>query len=183
MAPHAPDTPASGPLAVADALLDTLRQEAAALDALQAHFGQQLDALRTHDTDRIEQATEQTHTFMGRLDQLRQTRERHMRLLARIVQAAPSASLEELAAAVPALPGGDAVRTALLEARAVVRHQAALAQKRCTELEFALQYAVQLSRDLLMAVQGLDVPPPAGVYTASGASAPTTPRSLLNRIG
>lgn len=150
---------------------------------LQLHFEQQLEALRAHHTERIEQATEQTHEFMSRLDQLRQVRERHMRLLSRVVQAAPSASLEELAEALRPLSGGAGLRTAILDARAAVKQQAARTQKRCTELEFALQYAVQLSRDLLLAVQGLDVPPPAGVYTSSGQSTPTTPRSLVNRIG
>ncbi len=54
----------------------------------------------------------------------------------------------------------------------------------CEQLDFALQYAVSLGREMLQAMQDLDRPPPPCVYTAKGyTSRAATPHSFVNKVG
>ena len=174
-----------GPLALAEQLLSTLQQEQVALDHLSAYVEQQLAALRVRQQEAIAEATTQASEAMNELDRLRQLRERQARLLGRVlhVEADPNA-LTALAEALAQLPEGEATGAQLLDVRSRVRERAATTRQHCSELAFALQYAVQLGHEMIQALQGLDAPPPARVYTARGETTQgSSPRSFLNKVG
>ena len=122
---------------------------------------------------------------VGTLDRLRTGRERQMRLLGRVLKIeGEETPLRQLAAAIDNHPEAGPLGADLLEARAAVREQAKKTRQICEHLDFALQYAVGLGRDMLQAMQDLGRPPPPCVYTARGnTSRAPTPRSFVNKIG
>ena len=178
-------TTPNGPVALIQSLIATLREEHDGLLTLREQFGHQLDALRANDSTLQEQAMHAANETVHQLGQLRSTRERQARLLSRVLKLdTEAASLQDLANAVHRHPDMAPYAKALLEARAAVRAEAQQTRQTCEELDFALQYAVRLGREMLHAMQDLDVPPPARVYTAAGhTSKAVSPRSLLNRVG
>ncbi len=121
---------------------------------------------------------------IGTLGGLRARRERQMRLLSRILRLdGDEATLQQLAAAVDSHPDTGPWGADLLEARAAVREQAKTTHRICEQLDFALQYAVGLGREMLQAMQDLDRPP-TSVYTAQGqTSRAIVPRSIVNKVG
>jgi hypothetical protein len=164
-------------------LIRTLRQEEAELVRLAAQFERQLDALRDQRQDEHEQALHEASETLGILGQLRVQRERQMRLLSRVFRVDEDATIQHLAAAVDRHPGTGPWGADLLEARAAVCEQAAAARRICEQLDFALQYAVSLGREMVQAIQDLDGPSPC-VYTATGhTSRAAMPRSLVNKVG
>lgn len=171
---------APGAANVAQAIVELLHQEQDALVDLHHHATDQLEALRERDVDRLEQATLHANEAVNTLDGLRQVRERKMRLLGRVLKLEhESASLEQLASALD----GE-VATWLLEARANVRQQARTTEQRCEELTFTLRYAVELGRDILQALHGVDDQSTTPVYTATGTSGHAAgPRSVVNQVG
>jgi len=174
----------SGPDGLVHGLIGTLREEEAALIQLAGSFERQLDALREQQQEQHELALHDASETLGVLNQLRARRERQMRLLGRVLRTgADDATLQQLAAAVDAHPNTGPWGADLLEARAAVREQATATRRICEHLDFALQYAVGLGREMLQAMQDLDRPP-TDVYTARGhTSRAAKPRSLLNKIG
>ena len=174
--------PASGASSVVEALLSTLRDETDALRQLAAAAGQQLEALQAQDElDAHQHATQQA---VGRLEQLRTSRERHLRLLGRLLKLeAPPAGVAPVVEALRERPQGQAQARALLETRQALREHAREAQAQCEALDFALRYALSLGQDMMQAISALNVPPPPKVYTARGDASAGTPRSLVDRVG
>lgn len=183
--PHASDIQRTGPAAMAATLVTTLEAERESLTRLCGCFEAQLEALRTRAQDRMQEVTIEANEEVANLSRLRQTRERQTRLLGRMLQLdADNATLTELADTLVRLADGDDIGHHLLDVRTRVRAKAQETHERCQELEFALQYAVQLGREMMQAMQGLDTAPPTRVYTATGSAARTTStRSLLNHVG
>lgn len=180
-----PTPDAAGPATIAANLLSTLQEEATLLDQLRGCFDEQMDALRGQAPDRLETATQDANEIVNRMNQLRQVRLRQMRLMGRVLRldSAP-VTLAALAEALQATPDGRTVSQQLLDTRTTLRSLARTTQQQCEDLEFTLQYALQLGREMLETIKGLDTPPPTKVYTARGdARQTTTPRSLLNRVG
>ena len=174
----------SGPDGLVHGLIETLRQEEAELIRLAGHFEQQLDALRAQRPVDHEQAMHAASETIGTLGQLRARRERQTRLIGRVLRLDDDEIvLQQLAAAVDSHPSTGPWGGALLEARAAVRKQAKAARRICEQLDFALQYAVGIGRDMLQAMQDLSGPSPQ-VYTAQGyTSRAAVPRSLVNKMG
>ncbi len=175
-------SPADNLDAVAQPLLSTLRREQEALANLDQQLARQLDALRSNALDDLTQASLQVHDVACRLERLRQTRRRQVRLLRRVLDLPDDdPSLEAVAAALEArtTEAGAALRTA----RAALREQAAAARRHGEELEFALNYAVDLGRDMLGTFQRLYAPAPARLYTATGDSTSPKAPSLVNKMG
>ncbi|MFQ5572115.1 MAG: flagellar export chaperone FlgN [Rhodothermales bacterium] len=175
----------NGSAALVQSLIETLQQEQAALNALGMQFGRQLDALREQQQEEHERAMHEANHSVNALGRLRTKRERQMRLLGRVMKMdGEDASLQQLAAAMDAHADTDSLGQRLLEARAAVHDQAQKTRHICEQLDFALQYAVSLGREMLQVIQNLDVPPPPCVYTSTGTtSRSTTGRSLVNRVG
>lgn len=175
----------NGPDGLVKALIEALREEEAELGKLEAQFQRQLDALREQQHERQEQAMHEASETVGTLDRLRTRRERQMRLLGRVLKIeGEETSLRQFAAAIDSHPATEPLGADLLEARAAVREQAQKTRQICEHLDFALQYAVSLGRDMLQAMQDLDRPPPPCVYTARGnTSRARTPRSFVNKVG
>lgn len=175
-----------GPIPLADSLARTLQEEHDALVRLGALFDAHREALRAPRQDQLEEATNQTNDLVGTLGRMRQARERQMRLLGRVLRVeAEPATLPPLAEALRAHPGGDAAADGLLALRAAIRTAAEDAQRRCDDLAFALGYALDLGRELLQSMQGVDPAAASSrVYTQKGAATQHTgPRSFLNTIG
>lgn len=173
---------ASGATSVVEALLSTLRDETAALRQLSEAAGQQLEALRAQDA--LEAHQHATQHALGQLQQLRTSRERHLRLLGRLLKLdATPAGVAPVVEALRAQPGGQAQASALLDARQALREHAQDAQAQCEALDFALRYALSLGQEMMQAISALNVPPPPKVYTARGDASAGTPRSLVDRVG
>ncbi len=175
----------NGPDVLVRTLIETLRQEKAELHKLEAQFGRQLKALREQQPEQQEHAMHEASESVGTLDRLRTKRERQMRLLGRVLKIeGEQMSLRQLATAVDSHSETQPLGVDLLEARAAVFEQAKKTRLLCEQLDFALQYAVSLGREMLQAMQDLDTPPPPCVYTARGhTSRAPRPRSFVNRVG
>lgn len=173
---------ANGAANIAERLLDTLEQEGDALTTLADEFTRQLDAVRNQQLQQLEESTDEANVATSRLHRAQQARKRQMRLLGRVLNVGEEASLRELAAALR--PHDVGLSNCLQRQHRVLRDQAETAQQHCEELEFALRYAVNLSREMLGLLQGTDDDAqPAGAYTASGGSTPASSSSLVNEIG
>lgn len=175
----------NGPDVLVRTLIETLRQEQAELHKLEAQFGRQLKALQEQQPEQQEHAMHEASKTVGTLDQLRTKRERQMRLLGRVLKIeGEQTPLRQLAAAVDSHSETEPLGGDLLEARAAVVEQAQKTRLLCEQLDFALQYAVSLGREMLQAMQDLDTPPPPCVYTARGhTSRVSRPSSFVNRVG
>lgn len=176
------DETSGGTLPPADKLLDTLQSEHEQLQELDAQFEQQLEALRDQQVEQMEEATAHANETMRELNRLQQARRRQMRLLGRFLDQGEDASLEQLGTVLK--NKHPELGEQLLTRRQSLREQAEATKERCEELEFALQYAVKLRREMLDMLQHLDAAPSASEYTASGTTAdPPRSRSLLNEVG
>lgn len=182
---NALSTTQNGPDGIVRALIETLHQEEVELTQLGLHFERQLDAIREQQHEQQEQSMHEASETIGTLGQLQVKRERQMRLLGRILKVEDEqTSLQELAVALAGHPGLQTSGGELLTARAVVQERAQQTRYICEQLDFALQYAVSLGRDMIQAMQDLDTPPPPCVYTAKGhTSRAASPHSLVNKVG
>jgi hypothetical protein len=176
--------PEGGPVPLAGALLATLKQECEALARLARCFEVQIEAMRSRVPDGLEAATLSVTEEVGALASIQQNRERQTRLLARMLSLEDRADLSQIAEAIRQKGIGGNAGPSLLEVRDSARKMALAAQERCQELEFALNYAADLGRDMLMAVQGAGHKTPTLAYTAKGHAAPGhTGRSFMNQKG
>ncbi len=178
-------SPNSGTESVGTALLTTLESEADTLLRLSQTFELQLEALRNRQQDLMEEATIQANHEVANLTRLRQMRERQMRLLGRTLDLSlEEAALADMLDRMSLDPGMASLVERLRTARSTVHNRARETQARCQALEGALQFAVQVGREMMQALQGLDLPAAASVYTArGGAQQASGPRSLLNQMG
>ena len=177
-------TEMKGPASIAAALLGTLQEERDTLGRLCLRFEDQLRALREHRHDLLEQATTLSSEEVCKLAGLRTARERHMRLLGRVLHLESEGhSLSVLASRLDALDQGKRMSAQLLALRRELREKAAESQQRCDELRFTLQYATQLGREMIRALHGLDAAAPGRVYTAAGGAVNSESHHFLNRLG
>lgn len=186
MSPHSTKDLPKGPASLASSLLETLQEERAALERLRGHFDRHIEAVRTRDRQLIDDAASGVSEDIHELAGLKQSRDRKVRLLGRVLQLdGESAGIEEISEALSAAAHTEVIARQLSVERERIRNEAALAQKRCRDLEFALEYAVRLGRELLQTIHGLDGPAGIRVYTPHGGAVESTssPRSFVNRIG
>lgn len=182
---HAEQQP-TGPASLAATLLETLEEEFASLARMQDQFDRQIAAVRDHDQEGVEETAIRTSDEVNILTRLKQTRDRQTRLLGRVLRLEGDViSMTEISNALLSGAATADVGARVAELREKVRDQAQLTQERCRDLEFALQYAVHLGRELLQAVQGIDTPAGGRHYTSSGSTVESKSgqRSLLNRVG
>lgn len=172
--------------ALAASFLDTLEEEHASLLRMHDHFERQIEAVRDRDHERIEAAALQTSDEVNVLARLKQTRNRQIRLLGRVMRLEErEVSIREVAEALEREGDGDAIGIRILDLREKIRAQALLTQERCRDLEFALEYSVHLGHELLEAITGTDDPSGGRHYTSDGGAVESSPgkRSILNRVG
>lgn len=176
--------PGAGPIGLAAPVCETLEQERAALGALGDTFAEHRSALAERDRERMDEVTHRTNELVARLDQLRQARQRQLRLLGRVLRV-ESDRIEDLVAALRKHPGGGATADRLLALRDGVRRQAGAAQEQCQAAEYALQYAIGLGHDLLHLLRtGGSTAPAQALYDQHGArSAAPASQSYVNRLG
>jgi flagellar biosynthesis/type III secretory pathway chaperone len=167
-----------------DTLVDTLRDEADALDDLDALLSDQLDALRNGaPPDDLADAALRTQTCTAALDDLRQQRARQLRLLARTLGVGgEDVSLQSVVSALAARAPSLGAR--LAEEKTAVERRAAATRQRGETLRFALAYAADLNRELLVAMRGAADESGGQTYTAAGQSEAASGHSpLVNAIG
>ncbi len=175
-----------GPVSLAATLLETLDEEFASLSRMQAQFVRQIHAVRDHDQEGVEETAIRTSDEVNILTRLKQARDRQIRLLGRVLRLEGDViSMTEISAALQSSAATADVGAQVSELAGKVREQAQLTQERCRDLEFALQYAVHLGRELLQSIQGIDTPAGGRHYTSRGGAVDSKggQRSLLNRIG
>jgi len=174
----------AGPASLAAALLSILQEEYAALARLSGHFDTQLAALQSRNPDQLDAGTQQVAEEMNSVIRLRQTRERQMRLLARVMGLASTDALTLIAERLRDDTETYDVGTSLMEIRERVLARAREAHKKGQVLSFAIQYASQIGLEMMQAIQGVQVPVSALVYNAAGGTSHATPRmSYVNRVG
>ncbi|MEX1054789.1 MAG: hypothetical protein WED81_02100, partial [Rhodothermales bacterium] len=94
------------------------------------------------------------------------------------------AKVGELAVRLAQAPDTREIASHITDLVSKIKQQALFTQGRCRDLEFSLQYAVQLSRELLQAIQGINQPSGGRHYTSKGGTVESaSTRSLLNRVG
>ena len=174
-----------GPEALASSLLTTLEEEYDALVRLRGHFDDHILALRRREKAGIEEAANRTNDEVNLLARLKQTRDRKMRLLGRVLQMdAEEATLDNLVSRLGAKTPTTEAAEELRRRREAIRREALRTRQRCRDLEFALEYAVHLGRDLLHALHGAAPSGSTKVYTSHGGtkeSSGTT--SFVNKVG
>lgn len=178
-------TNSQGPAALATSLLETLEEEHEALARLGDHFDAHILALRERRHEQLDEATNRTNDEINALAKLKQTRDRKMRLLGRVLQVdATPATVDDVSTALQQDAATITIAEEIRGARERIRTQALRTQKRCRDLEFALEYAVHLGRELLQTVTGIDSSGSGKVYTSRGGAVESTPhRSFVNRTG
>lgn len=163
-----------------------MRDEAAALNRLTDAAAGQLSALQAAEgPEGLDPHQQTTQEAVGTLEQLRTSRERHLRLLGRLLGLSETPTgLAPVVEALRERPDAQDQARDLLNARSAVRDGAEAAKNQCEALDFALRYALSLGQEMMHAISALNVPPPPKVYTARGdASAGSAPRSLVDRVG
>ncbi len=174
----------NSPASLVQQLIGTLHQELALFAELEQCLETQLDALRQHNVEALEEAAMATSNRLTRLERLEQTRLRQGRLLRRILKLEPSASGEQLLTALAALPEGASTTQTLRQLQQALQTQQERTRRQCETLEFALQYAIHIGQELLEFLQELEQPATARVYTPTGRTTPASPqRSVVNQVG
>ena len=177
-------TPRPTPRPAIDVLLATLGEETAMLGHLSASFSDQLAAMRDRNHAALDAATQSTNEAVHALDALRQKRQRQLALVARLLGVDEPQVLPVADALVVADDPAPDLADRLRAARDRVRHLAQEAQQKGQALEFALQYAMNLGRDVMTSLHGSSAPAAGRVYTAGGYAAPAAPgRTLFNTVG
>lgn len=178
-----PTTP--GPEALASSLLATLKDEFASLVRLRGHFDEHILALREREKARIDEATHRTNDEINVLAKLKHQRDRKMRLLGRVLRVEEDHPTIEAVA--QKLHETELTTEAAVEIRRLrrnIRAEAVRTRKRCLDLEFALEYAVHLGRDLLQVLQGMSPAGSSKVYTPKGGAIESSgTSSFVNKVG
>jgi hypothetical protein len=187
------------------ALVTTLRDEADALDTLNALFDRQIDAIRNGAAETLKEMSAETHTVTDRLHVLRQKRARQLRLLSRLLDIDDDdVSVRTLLAAVESTDtirtsgpskhsrtlvmamsnrASDAVKARLSDARAAVERRAQEAHRRGETLRVSLEVAASLNRELLIAMHDAADTSDTSTYTAAGQAEAASSRSFVNAVG
>lgn len=169
----------------ADALIETLQEEADVLEDLDALYEQQLDVLRANDPEALDVLATKTQDRTATLDDLRQKAKRQTRLLGRVLDVdADDPSLKNTLGVLldiqPTPESAERLKDACI---AVAERVQAVNQRRET-LHLALQYATELNHDLLVAMQTAATEADGETYTAAGQSqGGPGERSFVNTIG
>ncbi|MDX1547923.1 MAG: flagellar export chaperone FlgN [Rhodothermales bacterium] len=179
MNPH-PNPPApGGPAPLVHALIETLRQERAATDALHDAFTVQLDALREGTPARQHDGADAAAEALDMLGRLRTVRDRQTRLLGRVLRI--DGDLDALAAVLAAGDATASLGARLRTAADAVRTGAARTRRHADALDFALRHAMSLGRGLIQAMRPPEAP---RTYDATGRAArPASARPLVNHVG
>ncbi|MFW5972456.1 MAG: flagellar protein FlgN [Bacteroidota bacterium] len=171
----------AAPEPLAEALVRTLETERSILKELDDDFQLQREAIARRDFAAIEEATHRTNDHVARLDTLRKTRQRQTKLLARVL-GIPGEDIR--VAQITELLGGHLPICRRLEnLRDEIRAVADGAQDKIDEVAFLLQHSIDLGRDMMQAVHGVEMHAPAHAYTSAGRSPAATPANLVNRVG
>jgi hypothetical protein len=177
---------AAGPDALASSLLETLDEEYDSLLRMHRQFEQQLAGIRGQDHSLIESAALIANDEVNILGRLKQKRDRQIRLLGRVLRLeGGTVSMQDIATSIQLSESTAATGEGILAMRNKIRDQAERTRERCHDLEFAIEYSVHLGRELLQAIQGVDVCGGGRHYTSKGGMVDSTPgtRSFVNRIG
>ena len=177
-------TQPNGPEALVQGLLGTLDDESEALEELTHLFQRQLEVVRSSPEPVGEELVEAVSNVVGRLGRLRAGRERQTRLLCRVLKLEMEApALAELAEALSGHATLSAYGEAVRDARTEVRHEARQARRAGEALNFALQYAEELGRELMQVAHGQKAPAGPQTYTATGRPSRPASRSMMNHVG
>lgn len=163
--------------------IETIEAELQLLGQLEQSFETQLDALRRHEHEALEQAAMTTSELVTRLERLQQKRAGKGRLLRRMLRLELSAPTEQLLAALEAHPESRPAAHTLRQLQQKLQERLRQTRQRCETLEFSLKYAIQIGQELLELLQLLDQPA-SRVYTPTGQTRQACPqRSVVNRLG
>jgi hypothetical protein len=175
----------AGPEALALSLLETLKDEFASLCRLRGHFDDHILALRGREKKGIDEATHRTNDEINILAGLKHQRDRKMRLLGRVLRIeSAQQTIEELARRLNAEEPTAEVGAEIRRLRRNIRAEAVRTSNRCRDLEYALEYAVHLGRDLLHVLQGVSPAGATRVYTPGGGTIDASrTTSFVNRVG
>ncbi|MEX0600252.1 MAG: hypothetical protein WD021_09610 [Rhodothermales bacterium] len=185
MTDQATDSAPRGPAALASSLVDTLQEEYDSLVRLRGHFDAHILALRQREKSGITDATHETNDEISRLAGLKHQRDRKLRLLGRVLRVeGDPATIEDVTQILSGSEETAEDARSIERLRTNIRREAERTQRRCRDLEFALEYAVLLGRDLLQVLQGMAPTGATKVYTPKGGAVESSgSAAFVNRIG
>lgn len=185
MTTQATESTPKGPAALASSLVATLREEHESLVRLRSHFDAHILALRNREKEGIDTATHETNDEISVLARLKQQRDRKLRLLGRVLRLQDAdADLDTVTEALTRDVATKEQAEELAGLRADIRREAENTQKRCRDLEFALEFAVHLGRDLLQVLQGIAPASSTKVYTPKGGAVESSGSpAFVNKVG
>ena len=162
-----------------ETLLNTLQQTELEIGELKATLVSQLEAVRSRDTERINESTEGVTHIARRLGALLAKRARQSDALADLL-AGGSASdpvvLQE--------PQAQALDEQIKNVESRIRGHAEETHRLYEDLAFALHFAAKLDSDLIRAVWGARQPEEATVYTPDGNTSQTgRSTGMVNQVG
>ncbi|MDQ7041200.1 MAG: flagellar export chaperone FlgN [Rhodothermus sp.] len=163
--------------------VESIKAELNLLEQLEQSFETQLEALRSHQHEMLEQAAIRTSQLVTQLERLQQKRAGKGRLLRRLLHLDLAAPTEQLLAALEAHPESQAAARTLRQLQQQLQERLHQTRQRCETLEFSLKYAIQIGQELLELLQLLNQPAHR-IYTPTGQTRQTCPkRSVVNRLG
>lgn len=177
MATHLHET---APEPLAEALVYTLESERAVLQLLDDDFQRQREAIRRHDFEAIEEATQRTNEHVARLETLRKTRQRQAKLLARVLEL-PGEDVR-VAQITERLGGSLPLSVRLERLRDDIRIRADAAQAKIDEVAYMLQRSSAPGTDSPRTMHRLETPY-VGDYKSSGRSNGAPQAGMFNRLG
>jgi hypothetical protein len=165
-----------------ETLLSTLEQTEQEVSELKAMLLSQLDAVRTRDTDQLNDSTEEVTHIARRLGTLLAKRGRQSKALADML----TGEAPLLPNTLPADGLGDAgaLEEQIRNVESRIRTHAEETHRLYEDLAFALHFAAKLDSDLIRAVWGARQPDEAMVYTPDGCTSQTgRSTGMVNQIG
>lgn len=182
---QATQTTPPGPEAMVSSLIATLQDEYDSLARLLGHFDDHILALRSREKEGIDEATHRTNDEISVLANLKNQRDRKLRLLGRVLHVeGDHTTIEDVSRRLDADEATAEAAETIRRLRRDIWAEAVRTRKRCHDLAFALEYAVHLGRDLLQALQGSPSAGTTKVYTPKGGAieSPGT-SSFVNKVG
>lgn len=171
---------------IADKLIETLDEEIEVLVEMEAAFAEQLEAVRSRDRDRLEEAALETNDLSARLQRLQATHTRQLRLLARVsgMDGYEGASLRPVIDLLDGVETTRAVASDLAHKRETIHERTRACRKLGDQVEYALQYAVALGQEIVRTLRGVGERPTPQGYTADGRNTATPGSSgLVDQVG
>ena len=162
-------------------LNSALSEEVALLGKIKELAQEQLQSLESRNVDAMSDTTEQIREVNSKLDRIKETEKRQLRLLRKCVGLSSEANLLNVAGQVARKY--PEVGEQLLALSNEVKSVASSTSARLGDLEEAMEFAAVVGRQIVVNLQSANGLESSSVYTATGATRRSTlQKTLLNKV-